>query len=175
MMSEAFHNVYAIRNVMEKLGFFKRKPYRGDIPGVYKVWERVYDPEIMQSWKMTAALIRELRDDVAAGGARFLVFYVPYRASIHEDVWQSMKRRYGVTEKRWDMEKVGTQLESLCNDIGVDYINPTKKFQREAARLKTKRERLYYYYDGHWNEKGHALAASVLNEHITNGSFIKRK
>ncbi|MFQ5644126.1 MAG: GDSL-type esterase/lipase family protein [Thiogranum sp.] len=175
MVSEASHNVYVIRNVMEKLGLFGPKPSGGDIPGVYKVWEREYDPEIRRSWEMTAALVGALRDDVAAGGARFLVFYVPYRASIHDDVWRSMKRRYGVTEERWDIEKAGTELESLCRAMGIEYMNPTKEFQREAARLETERERLYYRYDGHWNKNGHALAASVLYEHITKGDFIERR
>ena len=101
----------------------------------------------------------KLRDDTASVGSRFLIFYVPFRASIHDDEWGKIARQYGMNEGKWDPEQPGVVLQEICERYGLECLNPTELFKKAV-------ERLYFVKDEHWNSSGHRIVGETLAEFI---------
>ena len=53
---------------------------------------------------------------------------------------------------------VPTDVGNICNGLGIDYLNAFKEFHE-----KSKGGRMFVFpVDGHWNAKGHKLAAESI-------------
>lgn len=98
--------------------------------------------------------------------SKFLIFYIPSRASIYAENWQATERKYGMSSKEWDVNQVAIELENIYERNNIDFINPTEIFKAEAKKLKSKRKRLYFVEDRHWNIDGHKLVGEILAKYI---------
>ena len=142
-----------------KLGFV---PY----PDEFRVLKTDYDQDIREAWWMTEALLVQLKDETQSIGSQLLIFTIPFRASYYEEEWRAMKRRYGLSDDGWDVERDKVELETICKRNKIDCIDPTAHFVEEARRLKSSGKRLNFLKDGHWTVEGHKLAGEILAEYI---------
>ena len=136
------------------------------VPDYLRVWEKVYSADIGYAWKVTEALVITLRDEAVSIGSKLLVFNVPRKESFYLKDWEDTKKKYGISEKDWNVDQAGVELGALCNRNEIDYINPTEIFQVKADSLALEGKRLYYTYDGHWNATGHQVAGEILAQYI---------
>jgi len=133
---------------------------RAPIPAQYEIFKDTPTPQVERAWRITEALLRELKRQVEAAGARLIVFYAPIRGGLQfEKTADAMKREYGLT----DLDKPGKDLALLCNKLSLPYIDPTGRLRDEIKRTG---ERQYYERDGHWNARGNETVAKVLIEYI---------
>ena len=165
------------------LGFVRDRLYTG-APELYDrlaglgLWEpirprgarlelRVYEtraiPELEEAWSKTAAILRTLREEVEAAGARLLVTYVPSRMEIHDDSWRLTQRLYGFQPGRWDRRRVADRLLALGSGEGFAVLDLTTAL-RDVDRGFAGRP--YFDEDGHWNTIGHRTAALALAERL---------
>lgn len=136
------------------------------IPDEFRVWEKQYSPEIRDAWKITEALIRKLKGVTMSVGSELVVFYVPIGAAVYRDEWQSAKRKYGITDDDWSIDRDAAELRSICERANIDFIDPIQVFKEEAERVEKKGRRLYFSKDGHWNADGHRLVGKILFNHV---------
>jgi lysophospholipase L1-like esterase len=104
-----------------------------------------FSPWLDDSWRITFRLIEELRDEVEAGGARFVVLNVPRLEQMWYDSWV----RPNVT------------LAAFCEGAHIAYYDFTPAFRRAPNA-----ERMFFRRDGHWNADGHRFAAERLAEFL---------
>lgn len=145
------------------------------VPEEFRVWKKVYSPEIREAWKITEALIVKLKQEADMIGSEFVVFYIPDQSDIYAERWKAAKRKYGLSDEGWSAEQVRIELESICRKNVVDFINPAVQFSEEADRLKKAGKRLYFINDGHWNVDGHKLTGNVLTDYIKNNYLAKSR
>jgi hypothetical protein len=111
-------------------------------------------PPSEEGWGVTAALLRQLRDEVKASGGRLIVTSL----SSPEQVWPVRGRR---PADAFDRER---RLASVLAPLGVTYLPLAPELQRQADR----RGLTLHGFEGqqpgigHWNADGHRLAAAVL-------------
>jgi len=137
------------------------------VPHEFGVLHTEGSQRFQELWQLTEALLLELRDDAASVGSRFVIFHVPFRASIYHDEWEGMERQYGMEGEKWKPEQAGIVLEEICERNGLDCLNPTEHFRKEAEKVSNEGERLYLVVDGHWNASGHRFAGERLADFIS--------
>ena len=123
---------------------------------VFGVGERV--PEM---WRVTHALLRDLKRAVEADGARLIVLYVPAIFEVDAREWELTRERYRLG-RRWDPEKVVDKLTAVCGELGIPLADPREALRRAGASGRSP----YYRSDFHWNETGHRIGAEVVTPFV---------
>ncbi len=119
----------------------------------------VYDREppepVVQAWLQTEHLLALLQREVAAHGARLFVAYIPSKMEVSRGDWELTRRRYRVDESLWDRRLVARRLETAGQRLGVPVLDLTDALWAEQGRA-------YFAQGGHWNARGHAVAAREI-------------
>jgi lysophospholipase L1-like esterase len=118
---------------------------------VFGVGERV--PAM---WRVTHALLRDLKRAVEADGARLIVLYVPVVFEIDDHEWELTRERYRLG-RRWAPDKVVNKLADICRELEIPLADPRGALRRANANGHSP----YYRSDFHWNATGHRIAAEV--------------
>jgi hypothetical protein len=112
-------------------------------------------------WRLVEAVIAKLKAAVVLDGARLMVFYVPPRFEVNDEVWMLTRQRYELG-RRWQRTRVIYRLRLLCSTLGLTLIEP----QAELENAERSRAPAYYSRDVHWNAVGNSIAARVLEPSI---------
>lgn len=130
------------------------------VPPLLTVFQDPSPPQIEKAWRITEALLQELKRQVEMAGARLMILYAPIKGRVQ---WgaraEAIKRKYGLK----DLDKPSRNLELICNKLSLPFTDPTGYFRQEIERCG---EHLYYERDGHWNARGNEVVARILLEHI---------
>jgi len=110
------------------------------------------DKEVPQSQQRSMHLaLLQLKQSCVQSGAELVAFVIPTK----EMVYQSLLP--GLSDK---VEDVRYQtLISQLHELDIQNVDLLPVFREEAVAGT----QLYFKYDGHWNIRGHALAASMLS------------
>jgi lysophospholipase L1-like esterase len=118
-------------------------------------------PRVWQeAWEVTQAVLLKFRDGATAAGARFVVMTIPAAEQIDEAARAETERRVG---RKLDWDHADTVLVPFAQANAIPILPLAPVFRATYARTG---EPLYGFgggvNNGHWNEKGHALAATTL-------------
>ena len=117
-------------------------------------------PVWKDAWAVTEAVLLKFRDDVTASGARFVVMTIPAAEQIDPEAQSEVEARIG---RGLDWDRPDAVLVPFARENGIPILPLATVFRETYART---REPLYGFgghgNHGHWNEKGHALAATTL-------------
>jgi len=133
-------------------------------PGLeYTVYRPPAEPVWQEAWKVTEAVLLQMRDEVAAKGARFFVAVLTNGPQVHPDprVREKFARRLGVD----DLLYPDRRLQNFCRGHEIPILLLAPAFQEYA----TKHQVLVHGFGenlggGHWNQTGHRLAGKMLAE-----------
>lgn len=120
-------------------------------------------PEVEHAWEKTAAILAQMRRDVEAQGARYVLVYVPSRMEAHDDAWTLTQSVYGLSPGEWRREAVIERLRSYGSRSGYPVVDLTPALR---ASDRGWLGRPYFANDGHWTVQGHAVAARALAESL---------
>jgi hypothetical protein len=141
-------------DALAKLRFWS--PIRpGEAPIEMQVYDREPPEPVVQAWLQTEHLLALLQREVAAHGARLVVAYVPSKMEVSRADWELTRRRYRLDESRWDRRLVVRRLETAGQRLGVPVLDLTDALWAEQGRA-------YFAQGGHWNARGHAVAAREI-------------
>jgi len=145
-------------DALAKLRFWS--PLRpGEAPIEMQVYDREPPEPVAQAWLQTEHLLGLLQREVAAHGARLLVAYVPSKMEVSGADWELTRRRYRLDESRWDRRLVVHRLEAAGQRLGVPVLDLTDALWAERGRA-------YFAQGGHWNARGHAVAAREIADFL---------
>jgi hypothetical protein len=118
-----------------------------------KVWQ--------DAWQVTEALLVQLRDEVAARGARLYVVVMTIGAQVLPEAAnrEGFARELGLT----DLLYADHRLEAFCRQQGIPVLLLAPPFQEYASAHQVF---LHGFKDtlgiGHWNRQGHRLAGDLI-------------
>lgn len=124
--------------------------------------------EMWRGWAVVRQVIEALRDDAARRGARLLVVYIPSRFEIDDGVWDLQRIAYSLEERGFDRRVVARRLSKITAAAGVDLLDLTSALARGHGRLTP----TYFRLDGHWNARGHRVAALELERHLRERAWL---
>lgn len=135
---------------------------RGE-PGLHnEVYLEPSDDTWRQAWGITEALLRRIRDEVAAHGARFLLVTLSNAIQVHPDpdVTESFRRGLGAANLFYPDERIAAFAER--EGIPVLNLAPQLLHQARQNHLYLHGWKDHNLGSGHWNSEGHRLAAETL-------------
>lgn len=145
-------------NALAKFGFWA--PLRAVPPQREMLVYRTAAPRFVdQAWDKTAAILGALQHAVDADGARVLLVYVPSRMEVSDRDWELTRATYGLAEGEWDRALVRRRLAGIAQAAGLAFLDLTPALSREDHGALGGP---YYEYDGHWNPRGHRIAADAI-------------
>ena len=106
-----------------------------------------YD-ESNEAWKVTTALFEKFAEEARANGSDFLVVLIPNEIFVQREV---------VSDKPHEM------LKRFCVEHGIavlDLLPDLKALEQSTG------EALYFPIDGHWNQRGHQVAANLILDYL---------
>jgi lysophospholipase L1-like esterase len=141
-------------DALARLRFWSRiRP--GEAPIEMQVYAREPPEPVVQAWLQTEHLLSLLQREVAAHGAQLVVAYVPSKMETGRADWELTRRRYRLDEGAWDRGLVARRLESAGRRLGLPVLDLTDALWAEQGRA-------YFAQGGHWNARGHAVAAQEI-------------
>lgn len=115
--------------------------------------------EFDEAWAATAALFGALGESIRTRHARPVLVYIPARFEISDRDWDLTVQRYGLDDTAWDRARVRTRLREITAPAGWDFLDLTAPLQAATSVLGGE---TYLPYDGHWNPRGHDVAARAV-------------
>jgi len=94
---------------------------------------------------LTSRILEELKKEVERRGAKLVVFFIPSKREI---------------ERLDDSLPYQIEIADLCQKRGIEYFDL-------ASDFKTSWYRTYYRHGGHWNSRGHQVAAEAMYTYLT--------
>ncbi len=154
-------------------------PHRGIPPPSdpripYVPWDMlVYAPdseEVKMAWRVTQELVKTLRDEVTARGAKFAVMLVngPW---VHDDRWWGlMMMRHPLARKTWDRQRPNRIIGAFLWQEHIPSVDLFDAF--EAAKDKGP---LFFQFDPHWTAAGHKVAAETVAQFLVRQRLVPVK
>ncbi|PYQ39814.1 MAG: hypothetical protein DMF77_20380 [Acidobacteria bacterium] len=127
----------------------------GEVPIEMQVYDREPPEPVVQAWLQTEHLLSLLQREVAAHGAQLVAAYVPSKMETSRADWERTRRRYRIDESLWDRGLVARRLETAGHRLGIPVLDLTDALWAEQGRA-------YFAQGGHWNARGHAVAAQEI-------------
>jgi lysophospholipase L1-like esterase len=120
------------------------------------------------AWRVTEGLIKMMRDEVTARGAKFLVVTLSNGIQVHPDpqTRRAFMQRVGAT----DLFYPDVRIRALAEREGIAVLTLAPALQSYAEQQKV----FLHGFDanignGHWNTLGHAVAGEMIAQKICEG------
>ncbi len=121
---------------------------------------------VEHAWRVTEALLLELKAQVEGAGGSLLILYAPSIKIVDGDLCDVLTGRYDFEGRGCDDRAVARRLGEIAARHGLDLLEPTERLRSEAARLAPEGRDLYFPEDGHWTEEANRLVAELLERRI---------
>lgn len=129
------------------------------------VYEEPENKQWQDAWKVTEALLREMKKEIDRKKASFFVVTLTNGIQVHPD--QKIRQGLMDTLHVENLDYPERRIKELGKKEGFEVINLVYPMLAYAQRTQTY---LHGFNDsmgsGHWNEQGHALAGEILAQEI---------
>ena len=138
-----------------------------------RIFARGALPAVEHAWRVTGALLRQLRDEVEASGARFGVVVIPCAEEVDDSRWADLARRGRGAGLDLDRGEASRRLAGIFGREGITALDLTPAFA-EAARSRpggaASASGLYLLGRFHLDDEGHRVAAEAIHRFLTRGA-----
>jgi lysophospholipase L1-like esterase len=128
--------------------------------------------EVEHAWRVTAALVRALRQEVEATGARFVLVLVPCAEQVDDHLWSQLRRRGEEAGLRLTREEPSRRLGQMAAREGVAFLDLAPALSAAARRDAdgaASAAELYLHGRFHFSAEGHRVAAEALQRFLEEG------
>jgi lysophospholipase L1-like esterase len=119
-----------------------------------------YAPQIAEAWAITKALLREVRAEVEASGAKFAVLAIPASPQLTPPD----------DGKSWYCDQPNYELSQFLDAEGIPYLDLLEPFRYDMLERGVP---LYFERDFHMNVNGHQIAGDLLAQ-FAREQFIEK-
>ncbi len=165
-----WHNAPDLYYRLGLLGLWPAKRSGGRRPE-YQVLETSPEARAAVSgcWEKTGAVLEQLASEVRGQGRKLAVIYVPSRMEVDGRAWRPTLRRFEMSESQSDRRLVYEGLREICARLSLPLCDLTPSLKRvEHGFLGGP----YFPDDGHWNERGHRVAAEAVVDFLAGLSWL---
>lgn len=126
-------------------------------------------PDVEHAWSLTAALLRALRDEVEASGARLGLVVVPSAEQVDDALWADLEQRARDAGVALEREEASRRLEEIGAREGIPMVDLTPAFVAAGRGPGGDAASLYLLGRFHLSDAGHRLAAEAIHRFLTEG------
>jgi hypothetical protein len=123
-------------------------------------------PEIVESWKITRALLLEMKNETSARGAKLALVLVDGPWVYYDEWWQLLTMSIDGAHA-WNRVKPNEEMAAITRESAIESLD-----LRAAFESKKKDEALYFRFDPHWTAAGHRLAAQTTADFLIERGLV---
>jgi len=127
----------------------------------------VYLPGMSQRWKdafaVTEAGLRKIREAVEENGSRFVLVTLTNAEQVHPEVGQKLRDSYS---DDFDFDLPDRIIAKFADDAGIQHLELMPAFREYHSKTGEFLHGFGTGKGGHWNERGHRLAAEKILEFL---------
>ena len=132
--------------------------------GNIKVFEREMSARVREDWRLAEAALHDFDSSCDAAGVPWTLLIIPSEVQVDPDVRTQVLNGLQLDAASMDFDYPQRRLHIFARERGVAVIDPL-----EALRaVHQPNRRLYVPNDTHWNERGNAVAGSMLADELAN-------
>ena len=130
-------------------------------------------PPFEKGWRTTERILRRLRDEVKAIGARLVVFSVPALFDADLEFAKDMERTAKTKDLALCVEgsPAYRHLSKVLERNEIAYIDLVPDFRKAVTN---EGRQLFVRGDWHWNAEGHALAARAIHNALMSRGYLSK-
>jgi len=145
-----------------------------------RLQHRVYDtdpePRYLRAWKLTGKILESFQAETSRDGVQLLVVSLPGSRQIYLDRFKQLIEQAGKKTKMED-DFPDRRLAAICQRSGIPFLSLFPAFRAAAPDRDSKvlSQRLFLKGTGHFNRKGHDLAADVIWKWLGKSRTLEKK
>ena len=98
-----------------------------------RIFARDGGPDVEHAWRVTAALLGRLREEVEASGSRFALVVVPCAEQVDDALWAELAVRARGAGLELEREEPSRRLAEICARAGIPACRPHPGLRRRGA------------------------------------------
>lgn len=131
----------------------------------YHVYDKNYSSEYESAWEVSKQLLIKTKEDVEATGAKYILVTIPGIEQVDISKQQDIIRQFPLMKNSVNFEKPENVLRDFC-------ANQKLKCYFLLPYFRRANDKLYNYYEGHWNQTGTDLTAEFLIEMLSSLDYL---
>lgn len=139
-------------------------PYYGDS------LNKEYDKNMEAKLEKAKIILKHLKRYADYKGVKLLVVLVPIKEQVDEKKHMEIVDKYKLNLSQIDINKPQKIFMEFGKENNITMLDMLPEFSK-----RNKNNSFYFEIDGHWNEKGHELAANLIYNKLKSEGFIENK
>ncbi len=115
------------------------------------------NPEFKKAFDDTLVLIYEMSQVSKKHSIGFTLVAIPSKEQVDKSKMQDYLEKIKVSSSETDPDKIQRILEDFSRKNDIEFVDLLPSFKE-----KNSNNDFYFNIDGHWNQKGHELAADIM-------------
>lgn len=133
----------------------------------YYPYSKENSREFKKAMDDTLFLINKMSNFAEQNKINFVIVVAPSREQVDDKMWQKYMNENGLNEDTAEYDKLQRYLMSDAKSKNINIIDLLPAFKQKNIN-----NTFYYNIDGHWNQKGHELAADLLYDYLKNNKLV---
>ena len=123
--------------------------------------------ELKRGWSLTFELFKAIQAVGKSLGAQTAIMLIPLKLQLQDDSFDDFIRSAGILKNNVIIEKSQRKMQAFGQDVNIQIIDLLPSFREWTVRQRTRETKpSLHLNEGHWNEKGHRLAAHIAIQEI---------
>jgi hypothetical protein len=130
-------------------------------------WEKRLDPSnerVALGKELIPQVLSEVQATATRNDATLVVVLFPFKEQVYWPIVSTLVDNPDSYDVNWPTDWVGT----WCEEQDILYLDLAPIFREHAIQG----EQLYFRYDAHWNERGHALVEQAIQQYLRGRGLI---
>jgi len=124
--------------------------------------------ELKRGWKLTFELFKGIREMGKSMGAETAIMLIPLRLQLHDGSLDHFRTSGGMSTDDVAIDKPQQAMRTFGREANIEIIDLLPTLRRWTVENKAS----LHLPEGHWNEKGHRLAADTIIKEIVEKRLV---
>lgn len=120
--------------------------------------------EFKEAIEETFLLIKEIKKWAESKNIPLVIFLIPNREQVYDKKLKEFMDKYSLTKEQVEYDKFQKLAKKFAQENNISYLDALPYFRQKSIN-----NTFYFNIDGHWNAKGHELAADLIFNYLKNG------
>jgi hypothetical protein len=140
----------------------------------YLIGKNEEPKDLERGWTLTFALFKEIRDVAESMGARTAIMLIPLKLQLQEDALANFRAVAGISAGDLAIDKPQQAMRVFGHKAQIEIIDLLPDLRHWAiAHGASESKASLHLQEGHWNEIGHRLAASIAVKAIIERRLVQ--
>jgi len=130
--------------------------------------------DLQRGWKLTFELLKGIRDLGKSMGAETAIMLIPLRLQLQVNALDDFRAAAGMSVDDVAVEKPQQAMRTFGREANIEIIDLFPTFRKWTVDNRAGDDAVsLHLHEGHWNEKGHRLAADIAAKEIVEKHLLK--